>query len=147
MNRRNSAWRPKIAILATAMLAAFTHVAANADDSESNDARVRRGFEAAPVPLNVQGKDLALVGLGSYLVNVVASCNDCHSAGSATQYAPAGNPFFGQPKVVNQATYLGGGNDFGALVPGGPHIVSRNLTPDKTGRPEGGRLGRIRSHL
>ena len=31
--------------------------------------------------------------------------------------------------------------DFGPLVPtpGSPHIVSRNLTPDKTGLPEGGR--------
>ena len=139
MNRCNSAWRPKIAIVVAAMLATFAHVAAYADDSGSDDARVGRGFEAAPVPLNVQGKDLALVGLGSYLVNVVASCNDCHSAGTATEYAPGGNPFFGQPKVVNQATYLGGGNDFGALVPGTPHIVSRNLTPDRTGRPEGGR--------
>jgi hypothetical protein len=40
---------------------------------------------------------------------------------------------------VNQATYLGGGRDFGPLIPGTPDIVSRNLTPDKTGKPEGGR--------
>ncbi len=40
--------------------------------------------------------------------------------------------------MVNPATYLGGGNDMGALVPGTAHIVSRNLTPDKTGRPIGG---------
>jgi hypothetical protein len=43
------------------------------------------------------------------------------------------------PKVVNQATYLGGGRDFGPLIPRTPDIVSRNLTPDKTGKPEGGR--------
>ena len=41
--------------------------------------------------------------------------------------------------IVNTAAYLSGGRDFGALAPNTPHIVSRNLTPDKTGRPEGGR--------
>lgn len=33
------------------------------------------------------------------------------------------------------AAYLGGRQDFGPLVPGSAHIVSRNLTPDKTARP------------
>lgn len=45
----------------------------------------------------------------------------------------------GQPKVINPATYLGGGRDFGPVVPGSADIISRNLTPDKTGLPEGGR--------
>jgi len=41
--------------------------------------------------------------------------------------------------VINQANYLGGGRDFGPVVPGNSaHIVTRNLTPDNTGRPEGG---------
>ena len=106
------------------------------DDQES---RIEQGFDIAPVPLNLEGKNRALVGLGSYLVNAVAACNDCHDAGPQTQYAPDGNPFFGQPKKVNPTTYLGGGQDFGALLPGSSHIVSRNLTPDKTGLPEGGR--------
>jgi len=48
-----------------------------------------------------------------------------------------------QPKQVNPATYLGGGQvfgtvDFGPPGPDDPLIISRNLTPDKTGRPEGG---------
>jgi hypothetical protein len=55
-----------------------------------------------------------------------------------TQYAPGGNPYFNQPEQVNTAVYLGGGRDFGPLVPGTPDIISRNLTPDKTGLPEGG---------
>jgi hypothetical protein len=38
---------------------------------------------------------------------------------------------------VNPSTYLGGGRDFGPAE-GLQHIYSRNLTPDKTGRPEGG---------
>jgi hypothetical protein len=91
----------------------------------------------APVPLNLRHKNRELVRLGSYLVNVVGGCNDCHSAGPQTQFARGGNPFFGQPVVVNQETYLGGGRSFGSLVPGTPPIVSRNLTPDRYGRPGG----------
>jgi hypothetical protein len=114
---------------------------ANDEDGGTNWSIVRRGFEIAPVPLNLKGKDLYLVGLGSYLVNAVASCNDCHSASPAAEYAPGGNPYFkgNPPTVINQSVYLGGGRDFGPLVPGTPDIVSRNLTPDQTGRPVGGR--------
>ena len=110
------------------------------EHEEFEESRVRRGLEIAPVPLNFKGRDRGLVGLGSYLVNAVASCNDCHSADPATQYAPGGNPYFkgSPPKVVNQATYLGGGRSFGSLIPGTPAIVSRNLTPDRSGRPAGG---------
>jgi hypothetical protein len=127
---------------ALAVLAVFgsaSRLAAH-DGVDNADERSHRGFEIAPVPLNIKGKDRELVGLGSYLVNAVASCNDCHSAGPATEYAPGGNPYFkgNPPKVVNQATYLGGGRNFGALIPGTPEIVSRNLTPDRTGRPVGG---------
>jgi hypothetical protein len=44
---------------------------------------------------------------------------------------------------VNTTTYLGGGRNFGQIGPivsstVPPNIVSRNLTPDKTGLPEGG---------
>jgi hypothetical protein len=111
-----------------------------AQAQSDNDSRIEQGLQIAPVPLNLNGKDRNLVGLGSYLVNAVASCNDCHSAGPQTQFVPGGNPYFGQqPTRINPATYLGGGRDFGPVVPGSPDIVSRNLTPDKTGLPEGGR--------
>ncbi|MEY2411603.1 MAG: hypothetical protein QOD84_209, partial [Acidobacteriaceae bacterium] len=108
--------------------------------AEGNEAlEIRRGFAIAPVPLNLEGKDRNLVGLGSYIVNAQGDCNGCHSAGPATEFAPGGNPYFGQPAVVNPATYLGGGRDFGPFpAPGFPNIISRNLTPDKTGRAEGG---------
>ncbi len=109
-----------------------------AHDDDENNAKIQIGFQVAPVELNLHGKDRELVGLGSYLVNVVAGCNGCHSAGPQTEYAPGGNPFGGQSAVVNKATYLGGGRDFGSLIPGSADIVSRNLTPDKTGMPEGG---------
>jgi len=110
------------------------------EDNGGKESEIRQGFAIAPVPLNLDGKNRALVGLGSYLVNAVADCNGCHNAGPGNnQFLPGGNPYFGQPKMINQATYLGGGRDFGPVVPGGSvHIVSRNLTPDKTGLPEGG---------
>jgi hypothetical protein len=108
------------------------------DASDSKESKIQRGLDAAPVPLNLDGKDLGLAGLGSYIVNIQSSCNDCHSAGPATQFSPGGSPYFGQPKMVNPAVYLGGGRDFGALIPGSASIVSRNLTPDNTGLPVGG---------
>ena len=110
------------------------------DDNDRNESKVRKGFQIAPVPLNLKGKDNELVGLGSYIVNAQGDCNGCHSAGPQTEFLPGGNPFFGQPQKINPATYLGGGRDFGPYP--GPnssvHIISRNLTPDKTGRAEGG---------
>jgi hypothetical protein len=129
------------AILLAAMWNTAPHVKATGDDDDhSNDSRIQRGFDIAPVHLNLEGKNRALVGLGSYIVNATVPCNECHGAGPAiTQFLPGGNPFFGEPKVVNPATYMGGGRDFGPVVPGSIHIISRNLTPDKTGLPEGGR--------
>src|SRR5216684_288994 len=109
------------------------------DRGGDSDSRIEQGFEIAPVPLNLEGKNPALVGLGSYFVNGPGDCNACHNPGPGNnQFLPGGNPFFGQPKKINPATYLGGGRDFGALVPGSAHIITRNLTPDKTGLPEGG---------
>jgi hypothetical protein len=105
------------------------------DDRDSNDPRIERGFKIAPVHLNLEGKDRKLVGLGSYLVNAVGACDDCHSV---SEYAQGRNPYFGQRKKIDPTDYLGGGVDFGPLVPNSPDIISRNLTPDKTGLPEGG---------
>jgi hypothetical protein len=75
-------------------------------------------------------------------VNAVAACNDCHSPTGAMgpeEYVPGNNPYYGQKKIVNAAVYLSGGDNFGPIGPGSPDIISRNLTPDKTGLPEGGR--------
>jgi hypothetical protein len=109
------------------------------DRGDDSDSRIEQGFEIAPVHLNLEGKNRALVGLGSYIVNAQADCNGCHSAGPRTEFAMGGNPFFGQPEKVNPATYLGGGRNFGPISgPPSPDIVSRNLTPStKTGLPEG----------
>lgn len=100
-------------------------------DNDNDEARIKRGFEIAPVRLNLRGKNRDLVGLGSYIVNAVADCNGCHFA-PPSSFAPGGDPYQGEPKQINRAGYLAGGNDqFGPFIP-------RNLTPDKTGRPEGG---------
>jgi hypothetical protein len=131
-----------LSILACALLfgsASSPRVQANEDDNDSNESKIQQGFEIAPVPLNLVGKNRALVGLGSYIVNAQGDCNGCHSAGPRTEFARGGNPYFGQPEKINPATYLGGGRVFPLLVSNSPTIISRNLTPDKTGLPEGGR--------
>jgi hypothetical protein len=103
------------------------------DESES---RIKQGFAIAPVKLNLVEKNRALVGLGSYLVNAVAGCNDCHT-NSNNPYVNGGNPFLGQPKQEDITHYLAGGRSF--VTPAGT-FLSRNLTPDKTGLPEGGAM-------
>jgi hypothetical protein len=136
---------------------------------------VRIGYAIAPVPLNLEGKNRDLVGLGSFIVNAQGDCNGCHTAGGPPNfnYANEGNPYFlNQPlgTKTDPTTYLAGGTPFGQAVPSsasvggfpsgsipssyppngypsdpttgfpyaGPVIVSRNLTPDKNGRPEAG---------
>jgi hypothetical protein len=110
---------------------------------------IQQGFAIAPVLLNLTGKDFRLVGLGSYLVNAVGDCNTCHTSGEpplyAYPFAAGGNPYFGQPAKIDPAIYVNGGTNFGPvgtptgpLMYAGPDIISRNLTPDYTGLPEGG---------
>lgn len=88
---------------------------------------IKRGFELAPVPLDLRGKNRALVGLGSYNVNAQGGCSDCHTN---PPYAPGGDPFAGQAEQINVPCYLSGGTDFGI-------VRSRNLTPDSHGLPAG----------
>jgi hypothetical protein len=80
-----------------------------------DDARIRIGFKIAPVKLNLRGKNRAQVGLGSYIVNAQAGCSDCHTYPS---FAAGGDPFFGQPEVINTAQYLTGGRQFGPFYLG-----------------------------
>jgi hypothetical protein len=94
--------------------------------SADEGSKIRIGYAIAPVPLDLEGKNPALVGLGSYIVNAQADCAGCHSF---PQYADEGDPHLGQPEESNQATYLSGGADF--FLP----FVPPNLTPDREGRP------------
>lgn len=91
-------------------------------------ALVELGIQIAPVPLNMDGKDRAKVGYGSYLVNAIGGCNDCHTNPS---YSDDGNPYMGMPTKINAAGYLAGGAAFGPFI-------SRNITPDATGQVAGG---------
>ena len=93
--------------------------------------QILRGFEIAPVKLNLAGKNWALVGLGSYLVNSTG-CNDCHTH---PNYADGHNPYLGQPEMLNTTEYLAGGRIFGPVT--APIAVSANITPDANGRPAG----------
>jgi len=102
-----------------------------------NESEIERGFEIAPVPLDLRGKNRALVGLGSYIVNGQGGCNDCHTHPA---YAPGGDPFLGQPEKINSQQYLTGGRVFGPFV-------SRNLTPDDTGKPAGLTFDEFRTTL
>lgn len=54
-------------------------------------------FSIPPVPLNVKGKDHALVGLGSYIVNAQADCNGCHTLNPGVEYTVPGNPYLLSP--------------------------------------------------
>ena len=118
--------RISVAVCAAVLLVAGTNSPAQGQ-GDGGESEVQRGFKIAPVPLNLEGKNRSLVGLGSYLVNGPSDCIGCHTA---NLYLPGGNPFQGQPAAINQATYLGGGNAFGPFI-------SRNLTPDANGRPAG----------
>jgi hypothetical protein len=135
-----------IAVIALMIPIKSKNVRADEKSEHEQDAsKVQIGFDVAPVHLNLHGKNRELVGLGSYIVNVTGDCNGCHSAGPNTEYVPGGSPYMLRPPQgpytgkteVNPATYLGGGRDFGPY-PGLVHLYSRNLTPDKTGRAEGG---------
>jgi hypothetical protein len=130
---------------ATAVLAVGgynAHAAGDDDDhheGQKQDPRIARGFAIAPVPLSYDKDDhekKELVGLGSYLVNAVGGCNDCHTQPS---YVPGHNPFNGEPKQIPAAQYLSGGQSFGPFI-------SRNLRPEN-GLPAGRTFAQFKYEL
>jgi hypothetical protein len=115
--------RFRVWLLTVSVVATTAWVSAARADELS---QILRGFEIAPVRLNLAGKDWALVGLGSYLVNTTG-CNDCHTH---PNWADGHNPYLGQSEQINTAQYLSGGRQFGP-------ITSANITPDANDRPAG----------
>jgi hypothetical protein len=102
--------------------------AQTAGSGDDEATRIRIGFAVAPVPLALRHKDVNLVGLGSYIVNTQAFCNDCHTN---PPWAPGHDPTNGEePAKMNAAAYLAGGVNFGVTI-------SRNITPDAHGLPDG----------
>jgi hypothetical protein len=131
------------------MLIGYPSGQAFSDNNGAQDEKqmIQTGYTVAAstgIHLTITNQDPDLVGLGSYIVNVTSDCNLCHSpvfiGTSFTE--PSGNPYllpgvFSGQKKVDPRYYLGGNQDFGPAAAGSPDIVSRNLTPDKTGKPEG----------
>ena len=101
----------------------------NGNGSDSEASKIQIGYRIAPVALDLTGKNPALVGLGSYIVNAQGDCAGCHSN---PQYAPGGDPHFGQPELTEPSGHLRGG-----LELFGPLVVPRNLTPNAAGLPGG----------
>ncbi len=88
---------------------------------QAENERSQLGLTLSPVPINAGfGRTRFLIGLGSYLVNAVGGCSDCHTNPS---HADGGDPFSGQPTKINATNYMAGGAKFGPFT-------SRNLTPD-----------------
>lgn len=83
------------------------------------------------VSLNLSGKSASLAYLGSYIVNAQSACANCHSCPT---YKAGANPYRGQPRQFNAATYLAGGVKVPGVV---SPALSANLTPDAAGRPAG----------
>src|SRR6185503_8544811 len=102
--RRGVLTTPGKFILAAALLAAMLGItllpvssapgrAQGQQGQQDNDSasEVEQGFAIAPVPLDLRGKNRALVGKGSYMVNAQGDCNACHTT-SANAYVLGGNP-------------------------------------------------------
>ena len=131
-------------LLLSFVLLPVVHVRAHDDDDR--DGRIRQGFQISPVPLHFSRERREQVGLGSYLVNAVGGCNDCHTCPS---YAPGHNPYgppLGPPGgdgKINSKNYLAGGVLF---TP--PGVKSANLTPDPVSHlPEEGNTFAKFKHL
>jgi hypothetical protein len=81
----------------------------------NGQSEVQRGFDIAPVQLDLTGKNRSLVGQGSYYANGISACAGCH---------------------IGPAGHMGGGRNFGG-------VLSRNLTPDASGLPAGLTFGQF----
>src|SRR3954447_12897832 len=76
----------KTAISATALGAVLVFAAGMTQAAAQKDtispSVIQQGFDSSPIPkekLNLKGKDVAQVALGSYLVNGAGDCNGCHT--------------------------------------------------------------------
>lgn len=120
-------WIVALSVVGCAALLNLPHASGQGNQGNSDQARIARGFQIAPVPLRLKGKNRELVGLGSYIVNAQGGCNDCHTN---PPFAPGGDPYRGEPKRINASRYLAGGTSFGP-------VISANITPDEDGLPHG----------
>lgn len=78
--------------------------------------QAEKGLSIVPFQLDLAGLSNAekeRIGLGSYYLNALVGCNDCHQ----------------QPNPSGPPGYFGGGTAF-QIGPSGEKVYSRNLTPD-----------------
>jgi hypothetical protein len=90
----------------------------------------QKGLAISPVPLDLRKANIVeriLIGTGSYFVNGPGGCVGCHTE---PPYLAGGDPVMGQPTKINVDGFLAGGAPFGPFV-------SRNITPDSSGKPAG----------
>jgi len=134
MNKRNvsrmigsGAALAAVAILGLMLTSGQSRADNDNNPPQDEKQKIEIGAKITPVHLNMSHKDASTVYLGSYIVNAMGGCNDCHTNPS---YTATGDPYKGQPKAFNAAKYLGGGATFGPFT-------SRNITPDATGKPAG----------
>ena len=118
------------AVLAAVSLVGVLAGQAGGQGPGADEAKMKTGLAIAPVPLDLHGRNRALVGLGSYIVNAQSDCAGCHSA--FPTFAPGGDPYAGEDPVYNPETYLAGNP-----VIFGPDLAPRNLTPNASGEPAG----------
>jgi hypothetical protein len=86
-------------MFATALATAHDGRGKGDDDNDRDEARIRIGFDIAPVALHFKKKDRDLVGLGSYIVNAQGGCNDATRIRLVSSGLPA-NLTFEQFKLV-----------------------------------------------
>jgi len=85
---------------ASLVLAVVIAVACNVVSAQE-ESELKRDLKAVPalLTLNLPGENLALVGKGSCLVNVIGCCNGCHTVDIAP-YLAGGDPFANEPEAI-----------------------------------------------
>jgi len=120
-----------LALLGLMGLAALISCAGASEDADKKalaDERASVGRGIAPVALDFKEEEADKVGLGSYLVNAVAGCVDCHSCPT---YLEGQSPFAGGSGKLDTKHYLGGGASFGA------ELTAPAISPNAKGLPGG----------
>src|SRR4030095_16746503 len=97
-----------LAALASILVAAAPEEKKVPQDTELS--RIIRGYQIAPVKLITKGRDRDLLGLGSFIVNAQAACNDCHTH---PPFVTGGDPFQGAPEQMNSTHFLAGARALG----------------------------------
>jgi hypothetical protein len=74
-----------IAALGASVLLFLSQTSFAANERHDSDPRVSAGFGLATGSLRVNGRDVELVGLGSYIVHGARGCNGCHDTAAAAR--------------------------------------------------------------